>query len=213
MTPPLHNGYNILYTTIKICTKYGEQGHGRIMCTNFTSKPQSSINKYTFYKGYHNTNTCKGRKNLITSSGHANMQYVKDTIALEEDENDPMHLDLVVANWLQDKDLTQQCVECMEKHSLYKDIYKRTRDEEKIFTSQYKDKFLYILKRATWKLIIPTGLKISSKSAQEYLIQLTHAYTGHGGPEIIRTTSCCCSHSQKGTPKPSTPSQVRWYFL
>jgi len=32
---------------------------------------------------------------------------------------------------------------------LYKDIYKRARDGEKILTIQYKDKFLYILKRAT----------------------------------------------------------------
>ena len=47
----------------------------------------------------------------MTGSGHANVQYVKDTMALEEDENDPMHPDLVVANWLQDKNLTQQYVE------------------------------------------------------------------------------------------------------
>ena len=44
----------------------------------------------------------------MTGSGHANVQYVKDTMALEEDENDPMHTDLVVANWLRNKDLTQQ---------------------------------------------------------------------------------------------------------
>jgi len=43
----------------------------------------------------------------MTSIGHANVQYVKGTMALEKDENDPMHSDLVVANWLQDKDLTQ----------------------------------------------------------------------------------------------------------
>jgi len=40
---------------------------------------------------------------------------------------------------------------------------------------------LYILKRATWKLVIPTGLKIRSKSGQEHLLQLAYAYTGHGG--------------------------------
>jgi len=117
----------------------------------------------------------------MTGSGHANVQYVKDTMALEEDENNPMHPDLVVANWLQNKDLTQQYVECMEKDNVYKDIYKRARDGEKILTIQYKDKFLYILKRATWKLVIPTELKIRSKSAQEHLLQLAHAYTGHGG--------------------------------
>jgi len=71
---------------------------------------------------------------LITGSSHANVQYVKDTMALEEDENDPMHPDLVVVNWLQDKDLTQQYVEYMEKDNLYKDIYKRARDGEKILT-------------------------------------------------------------------------------
>jgi len=117
----------------------------------------------------------------MTNSGHANVQYVKDTMALEEDENDPMHPDLVVANWLQDKNLTQQYVEYMEKDKLYKDIYKRTRDGEKVLTIQYKDKFLYILKRAIWKLIIPTELKIRSKSGQEHLLQLAHAYIGHGG--------------------------------
>jgi len=69
----------------------------------------------------------------------------------------------------------------MERDNLYKDIYKRARDGEKILTIQYKDKFLYILKMATWKLIIPTGLKIRSKSAQEHLLQLAHACTGHGG--------------------------------
>jgi len=37
----------------------------------------------------------------------------------------------------------------MEKDNLYKDIYKRAREGEKILTIQYKDKFLYILKRAT----------------------------------------------------------------
>jgi len=68
----------------------------------------------------------------MTSCGHANVQYVKDTIALEVDENDPMHPDLVVANWLQVKELTQQYVECMEKDNLYKDIYKRAKDGEKI---------------------------------------------------------------------------------
>ena len=76
----------------------------------------------------------------MTSSGHTNVQYVKDTMALEEDENDPMYPDLVVANWLQDKDLFQQYVECMEKDNLYKDIYKRARDGEKILTIQHKDK-------------------------------------------------------------------------
>jgi len=109
------------------------------------------------------------------------MQYIKDTMVLEEDENDPMHPDLVVANWLQDNDLTQQYVECMENGNLYKEVYKRARNGENIFTIQYKDKFLYILKRATWTLVIPTGLKIRSKLAQEYLLQLAHAYTGHGG--------------------------------
>jgi len=76
----------------------------------------------------------------MTGSGLANVQYVKDTMALEEDENDPMHPDLIVANWLQDKNLTQQYVECMEKVNLYKDIYKRARDGEKILTIQHKDK-------------------------------------------------------------------------
>jgi len=151
------------------------------MCTNLTSKPESSIGKCTFCKGHHKATTCKLRKKIMTGSGHANVQYVKDTMAFEEDENDPMHPDLVVANWLQDKDLTQQYVECMEKDNLYKDIYKRARDGEKILTIQYKDKFLCILKRATWKLVIPTGHKIRSKSAQEHLLQLAHAYTGHGG--------------------------------
>jgi len=77
------------------------------MCTNLTSKPESSIGKDTFSKGHHKTNTCKVIKKLMTSSGHANVQYVKDTMALEEDENDPMHPDLVVANWPRGKDLTQ----------------------------------------------------------------------------------------------------------
>ena len=70
-------------------------------------------------------------------------------MALEEDENDPMYPDLVVANWLQDKNLTQQYEECMEKDNLYKDKHKRATDGERILTIQYKDKFLYILKRAT----------------------------------------------------------------
>jgi len=69
----------------------------------------------------------------------------------------------------------------MEKDNLYKDIYKRARDGEKILTIQYKDKFLYILKRATWKLVIPTGLRIRSNSAQAHLLQLAHTYAGRGG--------------------------------
>jgi len=186
MPPPLDNGSNILHTTIRICAKCEQQEHWGVMCTNLTSKPEPSINKCTFCKGHHKANTCKLRKKLMTSSGHANVQYVKDTMALEEDKNDPMHPDVVVANWLQDKDLTQQYVECMEKDNLYKDIYKRARDGEKILTIQYKNKSLYILKRATWKLIIPTGLKIRSKSVQEYLLQLAHAYTGTCTP----TTPC-----------------------
>jgi len=72
-------------------------------------------------------------------------------------------------------------VECIEKDNLYKDTYKRARDGEKILTIQYKDKFLYILKRATWKLVIQTGLKIRNKSAKEHCLQLAHAYIGHGG--------------------------------
>jgi len=71
----------------------------------------------------------------------------------------------------------------MENDHLYKDIYKRARDGEKILTIHYKDKFLYILKRATWKLIILMGLKIRSKSAQENLLQLAHAYKAHEGLE------------------------------
>jgi len=66
------------------------------------------------------------------------------------------------------------------KRQLGKEIYKRARDGERFLTIQYKDKFLYILKRATWKLVIPTGLKIRSKSAQEHVLQVAHAYTGHG---------------------------------
>jgi len=50
------------------------------------------------------------------------VQYSADTIALEEDENDHIHTNHIVANWLQDKDLSQQYVECMEKDNLYKDI-------------------------------------------------------------------------------------------
>jgi len=42
----------------------------------------------------------------MTGSGHANVLYVNDTMVLEEDENDFIHPDLVVANWLNDKDLT-----------------------------------------------------------------------------------------------------------
>jgi len=51
----------------------------------------------------------------------------------------------------------------MEQDNLFKEIHKRARNGEKILTIQYKDKFLYILKKATWKLVIPTGLKIRSK--------------------------------------------------
>jgi len=183
MPPPLDNGSNIPHTTFRICAKCGQQGHWGIMYKNLTFKSESSIGKCTFCKGLHKNNTYKLRRKLMTSSGHANVQYVKDTMALEEDENDLMHPNLVVANWLQDKDWTQQYVKCMENNNLYKDIYKRARDGEKILTIQYEDKFLYIQKRATWKLVIPIGLKIRSKSAQEYLLQLAHAYTGHGGLE------------------------------
>jgi len=111
----------------------------------------------------------------MTGIGHTNVQYVKDTMALKEDENE------VVANWLQDNDPTQQYVECIENDNLYKDIYNRTTNGEKILTIQYKDKFVYILKRATCKLVISTGLKIRSNSAQAHLLQLAHAYTGYGG--------------------------------
>jgi len=34
----------------------------------------------------------------VTGIGYANVQYVKDTMVLEEDENDHMHADLVVAH-------------------------------------------------------------------------------------------------------------------
>jgi len=107
MPPPLDNGSNTPYLTIRICAKCGQQGHWGIMCTNLISKPESSIGKCTFYKGYHKATTCKLRRKLMTGSGHANVQYVKDTMALEEDENDPMPPNLVIANWLQDKNLTQ----------------------------------------------------------------------------------------------------------
>jgi len=137
MPPALDNGTNIPHTTIRIYAKCGQQGHWGVMCTTPTSKPELSINKCTFCKGHHKANTCKLRKKLMTRSGHANVQYVKDSMALEEDEKDPMHLDLVVANWLQDKSVTQEYVECMEKDNLYKDIYKRARDGEKILTIQY----------------------------------------------------------------------------
>ena len=99
MSPPLDNGSKIPHTTIRICAKCGQQGHWGVMCTNLTSEPESSIGKWTFCKGHHKTNTCKLRKKLMTSSGHANVQYIKDTITLKEDENNPMHPDLVVANW------------------------------------------------------------------------------------------------------------------
>jgi len=98
MPPRLDNGSNMLHNTIRFCAKCGQQGHWGVMCTNLTSKPESSIGKWTFCKGHHKTSTCKLRKKLITGSGHANVQYVKDTMALEEDENDPMHPDLLVAN-------------------------------------------------------------------------------------------------------------------
>ena len=117
----------------------------------------------------------------MTGSSHANVQYIKDTMALEEDENDHRHPDLIVVNYLQDKVLTQQQVECMEKDKLYKDIYKRASDGEKILTIQCKDKFLYILKTAICKLVIPTGLKIRCKSAHQHLLPLVYPYTGHGG--------------------------------
>jgi len=181
MPLPLNIGSNIPHTTIRVCAKCGQVGHWGIICTNLVSKPESSIDKCTFCTGHHKNNTCQLRKKLMPSSGHANVQYVNDTIVLKEDENDSMHFELVVANWLQDKHLNQQYVECMEKDNLYKDIYKRARDGEKILTIQYKDKFLYILKTATWKLVIPTGLKIRSKSAQEHLLQLAQTYRGHGG--------------------------------
>jgi len=66
-------------------------------------------------------------------------------------------------------------VECIEKDNLYKAIYKRAKDGEKILTVQYKHKFLYIFKRVIKKLVIPTGLKIRSKAVQEHLLQLAHA--------------------------------------
>jgi len=150
MLHPLDNGSNMPYTTIKVYAKCGQKGQWRVMYTNLTSKTEPSISKCTFCKGHHKAKTCKLRKKISTGSGHANVQYVKNTIALEEDKNDPMHLDLIVANWLQDKDLTQQYVECIEKDNLYKDIYKRAREEEKILIIWYKDKFLYILKRVSW---------------------------------------------------------------
>jgi len=98
MPPPLNNGSNITNTTIRVCAKCGQVGHWGIIYTNPASKPESSIGKCTFCKGHHKANICKLRKKLMTSSGHANVQYVKDTMALEEDEKDPMHPNLGVAN-------------------------------------------------------------------------------------------------------------------
>jgi len=94
MPPPLDNGSNIQHTTIRIYAKCAQQGHWEVMCINLTSKPESSLGKCTFCKGYHQTSTCKLRKKLMTGSSHANLQYVKNAMALEEDENDPMHLTL-----------------------------------------------------------------------------------------------------------------------
>jgi len=105
--PPVNNGSNIPHTTIRICAKCGQQGYWGTICTNPTSKPEPSIGKCTFCKGHYKATTCKLRRKLMTGSGYANVQYVKVTMALEEDKNDPMHPDLVVANWLQDKNLTQ----------------------------------------------------------------------------------------------------------
>jgi len=96
--PPLNNGSNIPYTTIRVYTKCGQKGHWGVMCINLTSKPESSLGKYTFYQGHNKVNTYKLREKLITNSSHANVQYVKDTIVLEEDGNDPIHTDLVLAN-------------------------------------------------------------------------------------------------------------------
>jgi len=104
--PPLNNGYNISYTTIRVFTKYGQKGHWGVLCTNITCKLESSIDKYTFCNRHHKANTGKLRKKLMTNNGHTNVQYIKGTMSLEEDENNLMHHDLVVGNLLQDIDLT-----------------------------------------------------------------------------------------------------------
>jgi len=72
----------------------------------------------------------------------------------------------------------------MEKDNVYRDIYKRARDCQKILTIQYMYQFLYISKIATWKLSIPTELEIRSKSVQEQIRQLANTYTG-----VMRDTS------------------------
>jgi hypothetical protein len=37
---------------------------------------------------------------MMLKSGDTNVQYIKDTMGLEEDEKDPIHPELIVANWL-----------------------------------------------------------------------------------------------------------------
>ena len=98
MPPPLNNGFKILHTTIRVCAKCVQVGYWGIMYSNLVCKPESSIGKCIFCNGHHKANICKLRKKLITNSGHTNVQYVKDTMALKQNETDPMHSDLVVAN-------------------------------------------------------------------------------------------------------------------
>jgi hypothetical protein len=96
----LDNGSNIPHTTIRICAKYGQKGHWGILCPNPDSGIPKEKGKCTFCKGHHQANLCKQRRKMMAGSGHVNVQYVKDTMGLEENPKDHMHPDLVVANWL-----------------------------------------------------------------------------------------------------------------
>ena len=106
-----------------------------------------------------------------------------ETVGLLIDVMELINPDINLGKWIHNLGLVDHSVEQILKDPTYLDLYKKIQ-QQPIHLVQIANKFLYLCKRNSWRMVIPEGFKFEGMSVIHNLINQAYNNCGYGDVEL-----------------------------
>ena len=175
-----------IHNSIKICANCKRRGHWSEDCKNrkvvlINSKKPCNYCLKIHYQTVLNCPLRYEHLKKLSKEEHSS-EKLMEKVGLPKDVMEVINPDINLGKWIHNLNLTQHYVDQILIDPTYSDIYKRVQ-QGPIHLVQVANRFLYLCRRNTWRMVIPEGFKMEGMSAIHYLINQAHNNCGHGGTE------------------------------
>ena len=106
-----------------------------------------------------------------------------ERVGLPVDVMEVINPDINLGKWIHNLGLVDDYVEQTLKDPSYSALYRKVQ-QQPIHLVQIANKFRFLCKKNTWRMVIPEGFKFEGMSATQNLINQARNNCGHGGMEL-----------------------------